>query len=96
KWCYINISSKTQCMMENIAEEIVKATKKRSIRKRKSIRYRHPESSEEEDHSSDPDYMEKLKRAMSDGMDKDVIIPFVQTLETLEDTTSHEITPDTS
>ncbi|POG60510.1 hypothetical protein GLOIN_2v1486968 [Rhizophagus irregularis DAOM 181602=DAOM 197198] len=104
KRCHVDISSKTQHIMENIAEETVEVTKKRSIRKRKSIRYR--ENSEEEDHSSDPDYIEKPKRKQelrkrsrrkaSDGMDKDVIVPLVETSETLEDTTSHEITPDTS
>ncbi|PKK63862.1 hypothetical protein RhiirC2_869571 [Rhizophagus irregularis] len=104
KRCHVDISSKTQRMMENIAEETVEVTKKRSTRKRKSIRYR--ENSEEEDHSSDPDYIEKPKRKQelrkrsrrkaSDGMDKDVVVPLVETSEALEDTTSHEITPGTS
>lgn len=66
KRCHVNISSNTQDMMENMAEETVEAhlatTKKRSTRKRKSICYRRTECSEEEDHSSDPDYMEKPRR----------------------------------
>ncbi|CAG8482462.1 6511_t:CDS:10, partial [Paraglomus brasilianum] len=66
KRCHVDISSKVQCMMENIAEETVEVTKKRSTRKRKSIHYHHTESSEEEDHSSDPDYMEKPKRWKTD------------------------------
>ncbi|CAI2194595.1 12069_t:CDS:2 [Funneliformis geosporum] len=66
--CHVNISNKTQCMMENIAEETAEAhlatTKKRSTGKRKSICYSHShtESSKEEDHSSDPDYIEKPRR----------------------------------
>ncbi|CAG8579517.1 13471_t:CDS:2 [Funneliformis mosseae] len=52
----------------NIAEDLttinrdVKPTKRKSTRKRKSIRYRYTESSDEEDHSSDPDYTEKSER----------------------------------
>ncbi|GBB91458.1 hypothetical protein RclHR1_18770013 [Rhizophagus clarus] len=63
KRCHVNISSKTQDMMENMAEETVELaiTKKKPARKRKSISY--VESSEEEDCLSDPDYVEKPKRS---------------------------------
>ncbi|CAB4402389.1 unnamed protein product [Rhizophagus irregularis] len=61
----------------------IEPTRKKLARKRKSIYY--TESSEEEDHSSDQNYTEKLKKkkfrskrlhekANRDGMDKDDII----------------------
>ncbi|CAG8703556.1 11987_t:CDS:2, partial [Funneliformis mosseae] len=80
KRCHLNISSKTQDMMENMAEETMEAhletTKQRLTRKRKKICYT---KSSEEDHSSDSEYIEKSKgkqtkrshrKANCDGMDK--------------------------
>ncbi|CAI2191719.1 3083_t:CDS:2, partial [Funneliformis geosporum] len=108
KRCHLNISSKTQDMMENMAEETVEAhletTKQRPTRKRKKICYT---ESSEVDHSSDSEYIEKPKgkqkpkskrshiKANCDGMDK---VPSIETSEapSLEDTTLYEITPSTS
>ncbi|CAB4434656.1 unnamed protein product [Rhizophagus irregularis] len=66
-----NLQEHTTTVVEfhrNIAEDLttinrdVKPTKRKSTRKRKSIRYRYTESSDEEEHSSDPDYTEKSER----------------------------------
>ncbi|RGB21889.1 hypothetical protein C1646_94305 [Rhizophagus diaphanus] len=95
-------------MMENMAEETVEArlatTKKRSTRKRKSISYLRTECSEEEDHSSDPDYMEKPRRkqesrskrlrekANCDTLEKSSPAQSTVTSNTSEDNTQQSLT----
>ncbi|CAG8813654.1 16644_t:CDS:2, partial [Gigaspora margarita] len=76
--------------------------RQKSTRKRKSICYT---EGSEEDHSSDSDYREKPKRKQeiikrsrrkaSDGMDKSIIVPFVETSEASQQSlTSSEISED--